>query len=276
VGKIRIAYRNWIREPGALVFAESAAIGGRGLKWTAVESPSERWISAEPAFGTWNLGTARLLRLLAVLHTTAAAAAGAEAQRRWRAGNDGAAWIEDSGTGNLPPQAGLDRWRSYHSVYIPDPAVWATPRQYVRLDITDTPASEVRVGNLYIADPFVPAKNIDSGWTLTPEGQSQESSAQGAVYFRAKLPTRWILRFSMTWVREAEAWDTLHDMDRVLGSSGGVLIVLDPDAAHPNQTTVYGYQDLGESYISSPLVKMDGYSGVAFRKTWVVREMAPR
>lgn len=102
--------------------------------------------------------------------------------------------------------------------------------RYWRPEIDDTGNSDgyIHIGRLFIADVWTPATNMSYGLSLGYEDHSQiEESLGGTEYFDTRKKSR-ITKLSLDWMDSVEAYSRLLEMQRMLGTSGELLIVPDP------------------------------------------------
>lgn len=102
--------------------------------------------------------------------------------------------------------------------------------RYWRVEIDDTGNSVgyIHIGRLFIADVWTPATNMSYGLSLGYEDHSQiEESLGGTEYFDTRKKSR-ITKLSLDWMNSDEAYSRLLEMQRMLGTSGELLIVPDP------------------------------------------------
>ncbi|WP_136419976.1 hypothetical protein [Herbaspirillum sp. ST 5-3] len=125
-----------------------------------------------------------------------------------------------------------------------------TTTRWWEIDISDTTNADgyLQIGRLFLADTWQPAYNMSYGLSLRYEDQSQiETSLGGVDYFDGKTKYR-ITRFDLDWLSDEEAYTRIVEMQRMLGISGELLIVPDPDDVTnmPRRAYVGRLKSIGE------------------------------
>jgi hypothetical protein len=105
--------------------------------------------------------------------------------------------------------------------------------RYIGVDIVDTgnSAGYVQIGRFLADQPFVPATGVEWGAGLSFIDLSRHSrSDDGTLYSDIKSKYR---RFTATlgWLTEGEGYGAIYNLQHMVGTTGGVLVIQDPDDA---------------------------------------------
>lgn len=103
--------------------------------------------------------------------------------------------------------------------------------RYWRVLITDTSNSDgyINLGRVFIGAAFVPTYNISYGRGLVVNDASAiETSLTGEEFFDQKQRYR-VHTLSLDFLSRTEAYTNILDMQRNIGTTGEILISLDPD-----------------------------------------------
>lgn len=115
------------------------------------------------------------------------------------------------------------------------PYVWyadaSLSYQYWQVEIDDATNDDgyIHIGRLFTGPVFVPTYNMSWGASLVVDDATTfETSLSGEEFFDTRQRFR-IQTFALDFLTEAEAYQQVMDMQRLLGTSGEVLINGDPD-----------------------------------------------
>jgi hypothetical protein len=146
-------------------------------------------------------------------------------------------------SGNVSMQLGsvlLADWASRTSVHFKSSA--ATGR-WMRIDISDPFNSDgyVEIGRLLVGAKWQPTINMAYGWSLGFKDHSKQNESLAGGTFIAVRPKQRIIKFTLDFQSEDDMYDNAFDLDRLIGESGDVLIVPDPEEAkHIHRQTIHG------------------------------------
>lgn len=117
------------------------------------------------------------------------------------------------------------------------PFVHVLPSQqylrYWRIEIDDTtnPAGWVHIGRLFMASSWQPTYNASYGASLGYEDPSETvTSLGGAEYFDVRGKYR-VHRFTLDFLSAEERYTYVHELQRLVGTTGEVLVVPNKDDA---------------------------------------------
>lgn len=112
--------------------------------------------------------------------------------------------------------------------------------RFVRFDITDTPASYVEAGRLFVGLREAFAYNFAPGAGIRWEDRSRKTeSAGGQTLIFADNKFR-VAELNFEWVTEAQRWGLVERIDRLNGQSVDVLLCLDTEADDLPAVTIFG------------------------------------
>lgn len=103
--------------------------------------------------------------------------------------------------------------------------------RYWRIEIDDTANGDgfVQIGRVFIGSAWQPDVNLSFGHTMGWETSTDISEAlNGTEYFNEKMPLR-AVNFSLDWMDEDQAVETVFEIQRRAGISKEVLYIYDPD-----------------------------------------------
>lgn len=105
--------------------------------------------------------------------------------------------------------------------------------RYLRIEFDDTtnPAGYLDLGRLFIADGWQPDRNMVYGAGLGWLDRSTVQEAiSGAEWFTVR-PGRRSARIDFTGMTESEAMAEAYELQRIVGTTGEILFIFDPDDA---------------------------------------------
>lgn len=202
----------------------------------ANEHVGKRWRStAEPGYIICDLGSAKSIDTIALLGMTAAAAA--TVQVRASASDATVVGSLDFDSGSLAD--GSQYWDTdYDSiVYLRSSPV---STRYVRIDITDTPASYVEAGRLFIGLREAFSYNFVPGGGVTWTDRSRKTKSAGGqtlIFPDNKFRTAEI---NFDWVTEAQREGLWETMALANGNSEDVLLILDTASDSLPRDSIWG------------------------------------
>jgi hypothetical protein len=103
--------------------------------------------------------------------------------------------------------------------------------QYWRVEVDDTANADgyVQIGRLFMSPTWTPTINYNYGAGLVyKDNTGVEQSLSGAEYFDVKTKVR-EFSFTLEWLTPGEAYDTMLELQRLVGISGEILQI--PDQA---------------------------------------------
>jgi hypothetical protein len=127
----------------------------------------------------------------------------------------------------------------------------AVPYPWVQLSFNDpdNAAGTLDVGVVAIGTLFTPSVPITSGsLSLRWVEVGDELQARGGQAYRPVNRRKRQLRFTLSWLNKAEAYGDILALQRMVGRSEPVLVILNSDEAdYPQEVTIYAFlDDLGE------------------------------
>lgn len=128
--------------------------------------------------------------------------------------------------------------------------------RYCTLEIDDqyNPAGYIEAGRLYLAERWQPVFNASWGGSLGFETDTVVTASPGGVDFFDERPPYRVSRFSLDFMRDAEALGVVLEMQRQLGVSRDLFLLWDADDIQNRQRHSY----LGRLRQLSP-IEMAGY-----------------
>lgn len=133
------------------------------------------------------------------------------------------------------PVAGLDTWRATLSFLLLDSAITA---RYVGFEIGNAGAF-YEAGRLLVANPFVPTLDVQDGDSLALMDPSPGQQGLGGQTFVDRRGARRRYQFSVKFTDRQEAM-AAHDVERLQGLAGDVLVCRDPVSPVLHHETFYG------------------------------------
>lgn len=241
-----IAYRN-LADDGTV--SASTAEPAMPVSRLQNEHVGKRWRStAEPGYVILDLGSSMSIDTIALLGMTAAA--GASCQVR-------ASASDATVTGSLSFDSGsLSDGGAYFDtdygalVYIRSSPV---STRYVRIDITDTPASYVEAGRLFVGLREAFTYNFAPGAGVTWADRSRKTiSAGGQTLIFPDNKVRSV-DLNFEWVTAAQREGLIESIDRINGQSIDVLMILDTDSDSLPRDTIFGLISAPAPNLYSPI-----------------------
>lgn len=228
-----IAYHN-LADAGTL--SASSAESAMPVSRLQNEHVGKRWRStAEPGYLICDLGSSQSIDTIALLGMTAASGASC----RVRASSSDA-----TATGSLTFDSGTlsDGGQFFDTNY--DALVYLRPTpvstRYVRMDITDGPASYVEAGRLFIGLREAFTYNFVPGgrkpWTDRSR-RTKTAGGQTQIFPDSKFRSAEI---NFDWVPEAQRSGLWETLGRVNGNSVDVLLMLDTAADNLPRESIFG------------------------------------
>lgn len=104
--------------------------------------------------------------------------------------------------------------------------------RYGRVDISDAsnPDGYIQIGRLWCGPAWIPTKNIDYGWDISWEENSDTEYSRGGQAFVNVYSKRRVMRFTLSNMEENELYSNAFDfMDRRKGTSGDMIVIPQPD-----------------------------------------------
>jgi len=182
---------------------------------------------------------------------------------RWRAGADpaflaaavdqtfdmwapvyglGEGGLGENGLGGYPVLSDFSAWSPYRVLLLPQ-----SEQPYWRLDLLDpTNPAPSRAGRLYIGNYVQVGRNFNNDWSLGYEDDGGVVKTDGGSLRKKIKGRRRILALTFRFITESEALTTFDDLQRMIGITGDMFVILFPDAAPSRQyrTTIYGIPSL--------------------------------
>jgi hypothetical protein len=105
--------------------------------------------------------------------------------------------------------------------------------RYWRIALTDAanPAGYVELARLWMGPLWAPQRNLSYGAGLTWEARSVSEYSLGGVLFSEPRPPARVLRLTLNALNDAEAYGTLLDAQRRVGTDGEVWVIPNWDDA---------------------------------------------
>lgn len=252
---------------------EIVSVGSEVASMEAVNllkiQPTDLW-RASDLDNIWfeiDLGSAKAIRLVAMLFTNASSSATMRVRGATSQGNLVSSPGYDSTAVSHWPTSGLDNWDRTHGIDYND---IANTFRWWRIDIADAsnPDGFYEAGRCYLSTIFQPTLNINFNWDIGWKDSSaiQESAGQQS-YPEIKNKLR-ELKFTLDFQSESQMFgsETPFETDRLRGSSKDILAIIDPDNADRIMDwTVYGLMK-NLKPISNPNFQL-------YRKSFVITEM---
>lgn len=227
-----IAYRN-LADTGTIT--ASSAEAEMPASRLQNEHVGKRWRStSEPANFTLDLGGNTALDTIALLGMTVGSATTVRVRVSTSSGGSTAGDLHDATYSAANAQFNPD----YGMLVVP----LATPvsGRYVRIDITDTPASYVEAGRLFVGLREAFTYNFAPGAGIRWEDRSRKTeSAGGQTLIFADNKFR-VAELNFEWVTETQRWGLVEQIDRLNGQSVDVLLCLDTEADDLPAVTIFG------------------------------------
>lgn len=231
----------------AIVYQNLADSGSVSASTSETEMPvarlqnqhvGKRWRStAEPAYAIVDLGSSMSIDTVAMLGGTWGATAAAQVR-----GSTSVATVDSSlafDSGSLAQGTSLDSDYGALIYLLSSPVT----TRYVRVDITDTPASYVEAGRLVVGlreaftYNFVPGAGI--AWTDRSR-KTKSAGGQTLIFPDNKFRTA---ELNFEWVTEAQREGLVESIDRVNGQSTDVLLMLDTESDNLPRDSIFGLID---------------------------------
>jgi len=118
-----------------------------------------------------------------------------------------------------------------------------TTAQYWRIDLADNILSVLEVGRLFMGPAFFPDTKAQFGWTLNYKDSSSISQSLGNQTFIDPRNKERMLAFTLSFLSESEAYDTIFELQRRIGQSENILVMMnenETDSLRRSQYSIYG------------------------------------
>lgn len=212
-----------------------------GMPAENVLDPQPRHVArstdVNPAFMSFDMGLTYTVDFVAILFTSC----GQTATWRARLGTAQDSWTEDSGTLDVhmnKAQRSYTNWNWVHSFH--DFAANKSAR-YLRIDITETGASWIDIGRVYLGLKWQPPHNFAYGSSVPMhEEVPQIVEAEGGASYAIGRPNRLSGRFIFEHLSESALMDNLWEVNRLRGLSRDLLMIPFPESDYPMHTMTYG------------------------------------
>lgn len=228
-----IAYRN-LADAGTVTASTAETL--MPVSRLQNEHVGKKWRStAEPGYVICDLGASLSIDTVGLLGMSAGS--GASCQVR-------ASASDATATGSLSFDSGAlsDGGQYFDTDY--DSLIYtrAAPvsTRYVRIDITDGPASYVEAGRLFIGLREAFTYNFVPGAGRMWNDRSRRSKSAGGQTLIFPDNTFRSFEFNLDFVTEAQAEGLVEDIDRINGQSIDVLLIADTDSDSLPRDTIFG------------------------------------
>lgn len=231
------------------------------------KQPSVKWRTAglSPAV-VIDLGSAGAINLVGLFATNTTSAATWRIRAAASEANLTASPGYDSGSVAAWPETGMATdWPAVNLIH------WLTAAQtfqWWRIDLADAgnPAGYLQAGRVYVAAAWQPTRNLQRGWSIEPQDESETFRAQGGQEYDEIRPQRRIAKFRLAFLSEDELYDNVFEIDRRQGRTGDVFVMRDPThASHLHKQSVYGTLKGSEPAVNQ--------AALIFEKSYQVREL---
>lgn len=248
-----LAWVNYLAEANA-VLATNSEVATLPLANIKDLHGSSVWrtVAATGVTVTADLAVAQAIEALAV------ACANLSASATWRlrlsSSNAHAGDLYDSGVVAMN-RALIARVRSQAVLILPS----VVSARYVKIDIDDSGRAAdgwFDIGILWLSDFWQPERNFSYGAQSIIVDSSQTTPSIGGQDFtdvRNKIRAE---RFEFNFLREAELYNQIDQIDGIAGTSGNILFVSDPGGTYQNRKLIIGHlTELGATELSSQPVR---------------------
>ncbi len=143
----------------------------------------------------------------------------------------------------------------------------SAPARYFRIDIAEGGVPYIAAGRLAIGARAQFAINFQPGWERAWNDPTVKTIGRGGQTFDDLRDKYRSLNLTLDFMPEDDRWNIVEAIDLALGTSGDMLVMVDPSSSNLSRDSLWGYFD-GIDPVSEPVIVSDQ----RFRRTYKIRE----
>lgn len=154
--------------------------------------------------------------------------------------------------------------------YLPFVRLIAAPviGRYGRIDVSELGVSYIEAGRAFVGLRQQFGMNFAPGWQRAWVDPTKRTIGRGGQSFDDQRDKHRSLQLTLESMSEDDRWDIAEELDIVLGQSGDMLVITDPDSSNLSRDCLWGYNETLDP-VTEPVVVA---GGPRYARTFRIRE----